>query len=267
MINITKNRDLYILKPTVPAGTDLISYQVSVNSVVVYAGQTRWFGGTYTIDLKDFIDAAITAAEAAGNQALSVAVSVVFTYTSDPGGSDEESTTQTMTYTWTPSVLGTDLAEPTQSSTCPFLYIELSNSGFLHYGSNSGKVKIPLMCRSGKMVGMASNRLLKTNYMDKYGDTHTGSMDNRYDIECYVDPDWLNVYTNQYNYECVMLALQNALSSRMKSDYAVTIPGFSGSSVTDMEGRVKDLEKVDVRSSYDVNNRIPTLKITYEIYR
>ena len=265
MINIKKYRGEFILHPTVPTGTETIDYQVRVNSTVVYAGQTRWFGDEYTVDLKDWIDSYITREEAAGRQVYQVTVVVDFVYTDE----DNISSGQSIQYTWTPEVLGADLPMPVQSQTCPRMYIELSNSGFIHYDQQTSKVKIPLMCQKGRLICRNRNRLIKTTYMDKYGDTHNGSMDNRYELEVYVDPDWLGVQSsnNSYRYECVMLALQNALSASMKCEYFITIPGFFSSSTTDMPGRVKDIESVDVRTYYNADHKVPTLKITYEIYK
>lgn len=264
MINITQNRKRYIARPTVPSGTDRIEYQVSISDSTIFIGKTRYFGGTYEVDCSDWIESYIDGQEKAGNQVFSVTVTINFAFI----GSTY--TTSTSTITW--SAEGTNLPMPVQDSSCPYLYIELSNCGFIHYDATTSKFKVPLLCKGGRLVSTSSDKLEKVNYIDRYGDSHNGSMTNRYEIECFIDPDWLNInagYMGGVNYYHVMLALQNAKSAVMKSfgnDF-INIPGMMTSSTTSLEGKVKDVEKIDVRSTYSTNNRVPTLKITFEVYK
>lgn len=41
---------------------------------------------------------------------------------------------------------------------------------------------------------------------------------------------------------------------------------MKGYGYIEMEGRVKDVEKVEVSSSYSVEKKLPSLKITFEVY-
>ena len=264
MISVKKYRGEFIFYPTVPSGTETIEYQVKLNDNVVYVGKTRWFGGEYSVDLEDWIDSYVADEEASGRQVYNMTATVTFIYT-DGGGSTSR---QVMLYYWVPSPLGVDLPRPVQSQSCPFMYIELSNCGFVHYDSPESKVRIPLLCRSGKLICGSSNRLIKTTYIDKFGDVHNGSIHNKYELDCYVDAEWLGMSSgNSFRYECVMAALQSALSASMKCEYPMYVPGFYGESATDLPGRVKDVEKVDVRTYYDADHKVPTLKITFEIYK
>lgn len=125
---------------------------------------------------------------------------------------------------------------------------------------------VPLLIKSGKVVGKTVNNLDKTTYIDRYGDMHNSITTNKYEIECYVDPDWLSVTSgNDLNYEKLMLAIQNAKRSFFCS--TAPISGMDCTSEYVMEGRVKDIEKIETYSSYNTNKRVPTYKITFEVYR
>lgn len=249
MIDISTNRRKFILKPTVPVGTEVISYDVSIGGVLIFSGQSRYFGD-YEVDCSDWIESYIS------NQSTNVSTVVVtleFTY--------DGSTTQTMTCTYVPYLLTQN--EP--GTTAPYLNLTLLNCGFL-YSGNTG-ISIPLMLSGTRLVGKTINKLEKTNYVDRYGDTHNGSMTNHYEIECFIDPCWLHTETgDDDDYERVMLALQGSKKTTMVGS-GVKISGMDVTSPISMEGRVKDIEKVETSSSYSVGNKIPTYKITFEVYR
>ena len=175
MINCSSNRSRWILVPTVPSGTSLISYDVYVNNTLVFVGNTKYFGGTYEVDMSDFIETQIYAGSS------SVVVRVVFTY--------DGSTTQTMTLTWTPESISITPIDTTQSG---IAYLELINSGFT---INSGNPNIPLRVYNKRLVGKTTNKLDKITYIDRYSDNHNGGVSNRYEVECYIDSDWLPVKT------------------------------------------------------------------------
>lgn len=265
MINVTQDRDKYILKPTVPANTDRIDYEVTIDSNVVFVGKTRYFGGDYEVDCTDWIESYIDSKSRTDIQVGQITVYVTFTF----WGSTYSQTTMSCSY----HPEGTNLPVPLDDENCRYLYLELSNCGFVHYDSQYVKFRVPLLCRDKKLIGGAVNRLEKVKYIDRYGDDHNGVTTNKYEIECYVDPDWLNINTPSYginNYRDVMLALQNSKNTIMRSfgtgDF-IKIPGIDTASMTYLEGKVKDMEQVEVRSSYDAGHRLPTLKIIFEVYK
>ena len=126
-------------------------------------------------------------------------------------------------------------------------------------------IVVPLVVVNGKIKGKTTDNLNKITYMDRYGDTHNSVMTNNYEVECYIDPDWLSVKTgDDLVYEKVMIALQNAKKTYLCSNAAIS--GIDCTSSFVLEGRVKDVEKVETYSSYNTSNRIPTYKITFEVY-
>lgn len=254
MIDISTNRSTrkYILKPTVPEGTEVISYDVTIGGVLIFSGQSRYFGGDYEVDCSDWIESYIS------NQTTNVTTVVVnlrFTFVG--------STTQTMTYSYQYNPYVLDKNEP--GTTAPYLNLTLLNCGFLYRG-NTG-ISIPLMLSGTRLVGKTINKLEKTNYVDRYGDTHNGSMTNHYEIECFIDPCWLYTETgDDDDYEKVMLALQGSKKTTMVGS-GVKISGMEDYNTIYMEGRIKDIEKVETSSSYSVGNKVPTYKIVFEVYR
>lgn len=278
MINISITRGKYIVTPSVPVTTESIDYTVSVggqldgsttiSASTVFVGKTRYFGGVYEVDCSDWIDTFITnhtVYSGSYHTVSSVTVTVVFTFTKD----DNTTSTQTKTCTWTPE--GINLPVPQFDSQCGCCQIELLNSGFCHYTSTGSTFKVKLLTQAGKLVGKTINNIEKTDYMDKYGDKHNGSATNKMEIECFVDPDWFRVDGhNMTLYNQLMTAMQCAKRSVLgpPSSSVVRIQGFSGSGgYADLVGRVKNVEKVEVSSIYSVDNKIPNIKITFEVYR
>lgn len=251
MININSIRGKYILTPTVPFDTEVIEYSVSIGGTVIFTGKSRYFGN-YEVDCSDWIDTYIV--EHPNTHITTVTVTVVFTY--------DGSSTQTMTLTWTPDPI--NLTAPSFSGS--YAYLSLTNCGFL-FARTSGTIRVPLSVTNGILDGKVIDKLDKTTYMDRYGDTYNGSMSNKYELECYIDPCWFQVETGKdLEYEKVILALQNSqITTLLGSD--VKISGMNTSSNLFIRGRVKDIEKVETYSSYSVENKIPTLKIIFEVYR
>lgn len=253
MINYSTNREKFIVKPIIPEGTEVVNYTVVMNNEVIYVGKSRYFGGDYEVDCSDFFESYISKQT---SNVSSVSVVVNFTYDDDP-------TVTSITCPWVPYVI--NLPEPSAQS--PFIYLILTNCGFL-MGEGVG-VKIPLSFTNNLLDGKTINHLEKVNYIDKYGDSHNGSLTNHYELECYVDPCWLNVKTkDDFEYVKVALALQGSKKTAL---YGMGV-GISGMSVDThnvfyIEGKVKDIEQIETYSSYSTNKRVPSYKITFEIYK
>lgn len=286
MINIGVNRNKYILNiKTIPniqtllMDCESISYQVSVSgeldgvisipAVVVYAGASRYFGGDYEIDIMDWIDTFLTKytyADVNGGgyydhcvTSCTVVIDLEFHKTS--GASSSSS----MTYVWEPEPFG--ITYPEDTTTCGGAKLLLYNTGWAHYNELDKELCIPLWVNGYILKGKTIDKFVKTNYMDKYGDYHNGSVENRFEIECYVDPDWLDVHRDVYNYGVVMAAMQASKRTYLKGVNFLTIKGMGSSGSVSLEGRVKDVEKVEVYSSYNSDRRVPSLKIIFEVYR
>lgn len=251
MINLSTVRGKYILKPDIPVGTEEITYEVIMNNTLIFVGKSRYFGGTYEVDCSDFIETYLRK----GEQTASLDVRFIY-----DGG-----TSQTLSLSWSPDYINLPAIDTTESS---YAYIELSNSGFLIGNSTTNyPVRIPLDVKNGVLSGKTINRLDKTTYIDRYADIHNGGMTNHYELECYIDPCWLEVTTgNDLEYEKLMLAMQNADSSILKLK-GCKISGMKPLIVIQIPGRVKDVEKIETYSSYSTNKKVPSYKIVFEIYK
>ena len=251
MINLSVFRGKYILKPDIPVGTEEITYEVTINSTLIFVGKSRYFGGTYEVDCSDFIETYLRK----GKQTASLNVRFIY-----DGG-----TSQTLSLSWSPDYINLPAIDTTESS---YAYIELSNSGFLIGDSTTNyPVRIPLDVKNGVLSGKTINRLDKTTYIDRYADIHNGGMTNHYELECYIDPCWLEVTTgNDLEYEKLMLAMQNADSSILNAK-GCKISGMDLFSTAQMPGRIKDVERVETYSSYSTNKKVPSYKIVFEIYK
>ena len=273
MINYTTNRSKYILKPTVPAGTTDISYTVSIGGNLVFLGKTKYFGGDYEVDCSDWIDAYIASKSQIGRpmtRLMQIIVTVVFTYS---GG-----TSQTMTLTWEPDLINLeDIIIPpyVDDSTPPYACLMLLNSGFYINDPAYDYLIIPLSFHNKILDGKTINHLDKVTYTNKYGDVQNLSVSNYYEIECFIDPCWLHVETGLRNYqfqhvdieyEKVMLALQSAPYSLLKT-YLVNISGIEWHiEPRTADVHIKDVEKIETYSSYSTDKKVPTLKITLEAF-
>lgn len=255
MINISTDRNKYILTATVPSGTTDIQYNVSVEGNLVFQGKTKYFGGAYSVDVSDWLEAYLTSRT---TDVTSVTVSVVFKYFVSGGVSQ-----QVMSCTWTPEII--NVGSGTAASN---IYLTLTNSGFLRTGNNT--LTIPLSVKNGILEGKTTNKLEKIGYTDRYGNNHNGSMTNHYELECYIDPCWRpDVKTRQdVEYEKIMLAIQNSKKTVLQSTGTVRISGmtYSGYGYY-MDVHVKDVEKVETYSSYSGDHKVPTYKITLEVFR
>ena len=251
MINLSVFRGKYILKPDIPVGTEEITYEVTINSTLIFVGKSRYFGGTYEVDCSDFIETYLRK----GEQTASLNVRFIY-----DGG-----TSQTLSLSWSPDYINLPAIDTTESS---YAYIELSNSGFLIGNSTTNyPVRIPLDVKNGVLSGKTINRLDKTTYIDRYADIHNGGMTNHYELECYIDPCWLEVTTgNDLEYEKLMMAMQNADSSILNAK-GCKISGMDLFSTAQMPGRVKDVERIETYSSYSTNKKVPSYKIVFEIYK
>ena len=177
-------------------------------------------------------------------------------------------TSQTLSLSWSPDYINLPAIDTTDTTESSYAYIELSNSGFLIGDSTTNyPVRIPLDVKNGVLSGKTINRLDKVTYIDRYADIHNGGMTNHYELECYIDPCWLEVTTgNDLEYEKVMMAMQNADSSILKVK-GYKISGMNPFIATQMPGRVKDVEKIETYSSYSTNKKVPSYKITFQIYK
>lgn len=279
MIDIKAHRGMYVFTPAIPVGTESINYEVSIGGDLIFVGHTKYFGGTYEIDSRDWFDSYIWNQTQADTLVTSVTLSIAFTFYDEDGTTIS---TSTLSKTWQPIMLG--LTPPPQPADYSKTYcnIELLNCGFIFNGGV--KVRVPLQVCGTKLVGKTINKLEKITYVDKYGDTHNGSMSNSYELECFIDPDWLNVKTNgDMNYEMIALALQGAQKSTLKGcgeggftpiqisgmDTVYVNPGGGGTmplQYFNIPGRVKDVKKVETYSSYSNKKKLPTIKVTFEIY-
>ena len=254
MINLSVLRGKYILKPDVPVGTEEITYEVTINSTLIFVGKSRYFGSTYEVDCSDFIETYLRK----GKQTASLNVRFIY-----DGG-----TSQTLSLSWSPDYINLPAIDTTDTTESSYAYIELSNSGFLIGDSTTTyPVRIPLDVKNGVLSGKTINRLDKTTYIDRYADIHNGGLTNHYELECYIDPCWLEVTTgNDLEYEKVMMAMQNADTSTLKVK-GYKISGMNPFIATQMPGRVKDVEKIETYSSYSTNKKVPSYKITFAIYK
>ena len=272
MINIRATRGRYILTPTIPSDTEIIRYEVSVANTVVFVGQSRYFGGDYEVDCSDWIDSYLAKAT---TDVTSVVVSIVFTFILE----DETTQTQTRTLTYTPDML--NLSYTRIDTDAAYCVLDLTNCGFLFNGGSG--IRVPLMLRGNTLVGKTINNIEKVTWTDRYGDVHNGSLTNKYELECFIDPCWLSVKTNgDLEFEKVQLALQSARKTVLKGCgeggfTPLLISGMEtetrtgGGSIAradiSMECRVKDVKKVETYSAYSQNKKVPTYRITLEIYQ
>lgn len=252
MINFSSIRGKYILKPNVPDGTEEITYEVTLNNTLIFVGKSRYFGGDYEVDCSDFIETCLRKGE------QTAALSVRFSY--------DGSSSQTLVLSWSPDYINLPAIDITGSS---YAYIELSNSGFLIGNSTTSyPVRIPLDVKNGIVSGKTINKLDKITYIDRYADIHNGGMTNHYELECYIDPCWFSVTTgDDLEYEKLVLAMQNA-DSAILNIKGCTITGIERYFDTaEMAGRIKDVESIETYSSYSTNKKVPSYKITFEIYK
>ena len=251
MVNLSSVRGKYILKPSVPEGTEEITYEVTINNTLIFVGKSKYFGGTYEVDCSDFIETYFRKGE------QTVSLNVVFIY---DGG-----TSQTLSLTWYPDFINLPVIDTTGNS---YAYIELSNSGFLIGDLTTNyPVRIPLDVKNGIISGKTINKLDKITYIDRYADIHNGGMTNHYELECYIDPCWLEVTTgNDLEYEKLVLAMQNADSTTLNAK-GCKISGMKPFFITHLPGRVKDVERIETYSSYSTNKKVPSYKIVFEIYK
>lgn len=274
MIDFRAHRGKYVITPVIPVDTVKISFEVYVAGVLTFVGQTQYFGGTYEIDCRDWIDAYLAKAT---TDVMTLTIQIDFIFYDEDGNSS----TSTKTLTWTPDYI--NLSVPNQNyNNGTYCNIELINCGFRFNGVN--RIRVPLWLDDLTLVGKTINNLEKVTYIDKYGDTHNGSLQNRYELECYIDPCWFQVKTNSdLEYEKVILALQGAQSavlkgcgkggfdpiliSGMDTIYVDPVPGGTRPlQYFEINGRVKDVKKIETYSSYSSKKKVPTLKIVFEIF-
>lgn len=266
MINITSNRTKYIVRPTdsqLVEESYEIQYTVSIAGSTVFVGKSRNFynpndfRSAYEVDCSDFIDAYITNQI---NDVSSVTVTVVFTFYNSTGSSLG---TETKTVTWTPEVLS--LNNPTMSG--QYAILRLINCGVIP--ANTNTLFIPLSIKNGVLEGKTVNRLEKTDWVDKYGDKHNGANTNHYELECFIDPCWLGSIKTKgdLNYEKIMIALQNAKRTIFycsQCNVSGIIAPLTRNWNSDVH--IKDIERIETYSSYSGNQKVPTYKLTIEIY-
>lgn len=264
MINTSTDRSKYIVSPTdtqIFESAYEIQYTITIANTVVFVGKSRNFYDpndfrtSYQVDCRDFIEAYI---DKQINHITSVGVSVLFEFFDSTGSSIG---TETKTITWNPEEIS--VLNPTLSGTYAILW--MLNPGFTAIGGS--QLMIPLSVKNGLIEGKTINKLEKTDWTDKYGDIHNGTTTNHYEVECFIDPCWLGVRTkDDLAYEKIMLALQN--SKR-------TILWYQGCNISGMtpsntnaayDVHIKDVERIETYSSYSGNQKVPTYKITIEIY-
>lgn len=147
------------------------------------------------------------------------------------------------------------------ASTEPYFNLLLVNSDF------NGDINVPLKVCNGFLKGKTMNNVKKVSYSDRYNNIHNGSCSNFYEIECYVCDEWLNTTTcNDVSYEELMAAMQTARQTKLIGNASISGMKMSDN-ITILNCRVSDVEKIETFYRYSVSNKIPTLKITLEIYR
>ena len=144
---------------------------------------------------------------------------------------------------------------------------DFTNDDTVQESYTPSDVIIPLTVKNNMLKGKTIDNLNKITYMDRYGDTHNSLMSNKYEVECFIDPEWLSVKSgDDINYSKLMLACQGA----RKAYLCCNMTGISGVETTGsfvVEGRVKDVEKIETWSTYSSGKKTPNLKITFEFYK
>lgn len=256
MINISSNRGKYVIKPTVPTGTENIQYNVVIGTDLIFVGKSKYYGGDYEVDCSDFLESYIAKKALQAVIITSVELHIDFNF--------DSSSTQSYTINWTPTQIYLPAPAPVLGD--PYAHLILTNSGFM-FSTNPGSMQIPLSFTNGILDGKTINRLDKVTYMDRYGDYHNGGLTNHYELECYIDPCWLSVVTgNDLEYEKVIMAMQNSPLTTLVMN-GVGISGMETTTAVTMKCKVKDIEKIETYSSYSVSKRVPSYKITIEVYK
>lgn len=254
MINISSDRGKYVIKPNVPAGTENIEYNVVIGSDLVFIGKSKYYGGDYEVDCSDFLESYIAKKALEPMIITSVVLHIDFIF--------DSSSVQSYYINWTP----TEIFLPIPVLGDQYAYLTLTNSGFM-FSTSPGIVQIPLSFTNGVLDGKTINKLDKVTYMDRYGDYHNGGLTNHYELECFIDPCWMSVVTgDDLEYEKVMMAMQNSPLTTLVLK-GVGISGMKTTTTVSMNCKVKDIEKIETYSSYSVSKRIPSYKITIEVYK
>lgn len=267
MINLSTERNKFIIVPNVPTGTSRIDYNVYVDGVLTFVGSSKYFGDdgchAYHIDISDYIETKILSDGSGAGGLSDIAIRVEWSYDGVP--------TQVSYYTWSPDTISSTYLPPLNTNNNTF--IALGNCPICCLSGNQRMhLDIPLKVYNGYVVGKTINTIDKITYINKYGDSYNGGASNSFEIECYMDSDSLNVTTNNdMIYEKVIMALQTAGVSYLNLDKGPTsIKGIERPNSLYQRkvlwGKVKDVEKVELYSRYNTTNKVPSLKITYEIY-
>lgn len=138
----------------------------------------------------------------------------------------------------------------------------------IHHGSTvSYDITLPLKVQNGVLVGKTTHKLDKITYIDRYDDKHNSEASNRIELECYIDDEWLRTLTGDDSlYTKIMAATQSAKETLLTGN--ATISGLQMiSQNTSLYCRVKDIEKIETHYRYNTTNRVPSLKLTIELYR
>lgn len=261
MINCSNKQGKYILNQEVPEGTYSIKYNVYESNgegglIQIYSGQCRYFGDDFEIEYGDFIEnywKRKGESQPAGNFLIRC-----FFY--------DEFDVEISSYTNYCPFDKDEIKGYTVPSTgdCPYLSLHCINSDFKT--ADSYDVVLPLKVKNSILVGRTKNNIIKTTYMNKYNDIYNGKAENKIELECYVDDEWLRTFTGKDElYMKLMGATQSARRTILEG--TARISGLEMIGDTNLRCRVADVEEIETYSSYSGTHRVPSLKITIEIYK
>ena len=272
MINISTDQRKWIVKLTdIPSNAVQVKYIVSYEDDAdeyncAFVGKGFIIGDTYEFDLQDFVDYRLSHPEVADTDYPVISYKAWWV---DADGNESFAQGHDNWVIQKKSINLPIVDDPSNDQApCPAAVIRLNNSD-LRPVLGSDPIIVPLVVEAGILKGEVRHKLDKITHIDRYGDTYTDSVRNKIEIDCFVDPDWLNVKTgNDESYANAIAALQTARSTQM-----VVACGVSGlykamywSDYKILEGRVADVEEIKTYSKYNSNHYTRGLKVTFEVY-
>lgn len=258
MIDISNQQRKNIWKPTIPDTWDGIVYKVYSNSQSIaplFQGKAI-NNDDFEIDVTDWIEQEWNRT----GDATFVLPSPLYVVVENSADSSEN--------------IGEVFSMDKNASTIPpytatdetYMTLTFKNSDFKD--NNGGyDISIPLQVCNGILRGKTINNITKTTYMDRYNDIHNSTATNKIELECYVDSDWLHTLTgSDRKYTEIMMVAQTARGTHLNGN--AQISGFNMvTDISNLNCRVKDIQKIETYSRYNQSHPIPSLKITIEIYK